>query len=108
VGVAASNIVPLILLINIGQTYVSGDESRSDPARAKRPNHKDRDIATTSTPQNKRSHRVLNSLFMPRNMFDCLFNTPRHTHKQFIKIGRLVVPENGCSSDRVHDAKMVA
>jgi hypothetical protein len=52
VSVAASNIVVhfLPILIVIDQAYISGDESRSDPARAKYCNHKNRDVATTSTP----------------------------------------------------------
>src|SRR6516164_1859772 len=52
VRIAANNIVLFILflVIIIDQVYVSGYESRRDPARAKCRDHKDGDVATTSTP----------------------------------------------------------
>ena len=89
VGIAASSAVVVV----IGQMHISGYEPRGNSAQAQRGYHQHCEVTTTAAPEIECPDRSLDSLFVPRYVFDGPPDSPRHVDEQLVSVGRSVFAE---------------
>src|SRR5271166_190677 len=89
VGVATGSAIVVV----IGQMHISGYESRGNSAQAQRGHHQHCDVTTTAAPEIERPDRGLDSLLVPRYVFDGPPYGPRHVDEHLVSVGRSVFAE---------------